>query len=288
MSIDASLLPARGIVAVAGPDAPDLLNRLFTNSTLEMTRGEARYAAFLSPQGKLLYDFLVVAADGTEPTLLLDCVASQAADLAKRLNFQKLRAQVTVADRSAELGVAAVWGAQPQPADGLVVRDPRADALGWRVVDARDRLAASYPEATARYEAHRIRLAIPQGGSDFAYGDAFAHDANLDHLNGVDFKKGCYVGQEVVARVHFRKSARKRVVPVRFDTAPPAGAEIRAGDVSLGTIGSVAAGEGLALVRLDRLADAIAAGMPVTADGRPLQIAVPASFAPAMSSKAHV
>ena len=284
---ESSFLSERGIVAVGGADAPDLLHRLFTNSTLAMAGGDARYAAFLSPQGKLLFDFIVVAAPDEEtPLFLLDCLARQAADLTKRLNFQKLRAKVTVTDRSAAFGVAAVWGAAPPPAENLVVRDPRHPDLGWRVIGPRTVLAAAYPDTPGRYAAHRIGLGVPQGGVDFVYGDAFAHDANLDHLHGVDFKKGCYVGQEVVARVHFRKSARKRIVPVRFAAPPASGAEVMAAEIHLGTLGSVGASEGLALLRLDRLAEAEAAGLPISAGGQTLEVTVPPALSLA-AAKAH-
>jgi tRNA-modifying protein YgfZ len=117
-------------------------------------------------------------------------------------------------------------------------------------------------------------LGVPKGGIDFPYGDAFVHDADLDWLNGVDFQKGCYPGQEVVARVHFRKSARKRILKVRFDGPPPApGSEVKMGDINIGHIGSVAGARGLAMLRLDRVEDARAAGTPLMAGAAALDVA---------------
>jgi hypothetical protein len=138
--------------------------------------------------------------------------------------------------------------------------------MGLRVIAPREALARLKDAGEAAYEAHRIAQGVPKGGVDFAYGDAFVHDVNLDLMNGVDFKKGCYVGQEVVARVHFRKSARKRIAKIHFDgPAPEPGTQILAGDTNIGQIGSMAGTEGLAMIRLDRLEDARAAGAVVKA-----------------------
>lgn len=243
----------RGLVRVSGTDAAILLQGLATNDVLALEAGSARYAALLSPQGKILCDFLVLAEDGG---YALDCPRAEAAGLARRLNFYKLRAKASVADVSEE------WGVQVDVPEGSgAYRDPRHPDLGWRRIVAR---AAVEPEGAA-YEARRIALGVPSGGRDFAYGDTFPHEANLDRLHGLDFKKGCYVGQEVVSRVEHRGLARKRVVRVTFDgPAPPAGAEIKAGDVALGVMATSAAGHGLAMARLDRLAEAGGAGI---ADG---------------------
>ena len=122
------------------------------------------------------------------------------------------------------------------------------------------------------YEAHRIALGVPRGGLDFAYGDAYPHETDMDQLGGVDFDKGCYVGQEVVSRVEHRASARARVVPIAYDDlAPDAGTPVMAGDKQVGTLGSTAQGRGLALLRLDRVADALARGVPLTSGGIPIR-----------------
>ncbi len=128
----------------------------------------------------------------------------------------------------------------------------------------------------AGYEAHRIALGIPRGGSDFIYGDAFPHETDMDQLGGVDFAKGCYIGQEVVSRIEHRGSARTRIVSITYDGfAPEAGMGVIAGDKNVGTLGSTADGRGLAMLRLDRIEDALAAGAPITAGGVPLRIAKP-------------
>ena len=130
--------------------------------------------------------------------------------------------------------------------------------------------------AASEYEAHRIALGVPQGGIDFKYGDAFPHETDMDQLGGVDFAKGCYVGQEVVSRIEHRGTARTRAVPIRYDgAAPEAGAAIMAGERQVGTMGSAMGGRGLALLRLDRVADALALGEPLTGGGVPIHLVKP-------------
>ncbi len=145
-------------------------------------------------------------------------------------------------------------------------RQPRPPAdLGATLVDA---------EA---YDAHRIALGVPRGGNDFSYGDTFPHEADMDQLAGVDFDKGCYIGQEVVSRVEHRATARNRVVPIAFDEfAPIPGLPVMAGDKPIGMVGSSAKGRGLALLRLDRVADALASGTPLTAGGIAIRVVKPA------------
>jgi tRNA-modifying protein YgfZ len=275
MDKGASLLADRGIIKISGAEALGFLHRLVTNSLLDLEPGTARYAALLSGQGKLLFDFFVVPlAEGPEAGCLLDCLRSQIPDLAKKLNLHKLRVPITIEDVSASLAVAAIWGEPPPDSfSGLAFADPRAEGLGLRLIAPPSSLAfATTPQDD--YEAHRTALGVPKGGIDFPYGDAFVHDADLDWLNGVDFQKGCYPGQEVVARVHFRKSARKRILKVRFDGPPPApGSEVKMGDINIGHIGSVAGARGLAMLRLDRVEDARAAGTPLMAGAAALDVA---------------
>ena len=270
-----AFLEDRGIVEVEGPDARALLQRLVTSDVAGLRAGEARYAALLSPQGKVLVDFLVLDAAGHDggDRFLLDCPSWLAPDLTRRLNLYRLRAAVHITDRSATLGVAAHWPDRPDRELQSYV-DPRHPELGYRFVVEREGWT---PDAEARdaYDAHRIVLGIPEGGRDFAYGDAFPHDANLDRLAGVDFGKGCYVGQEVVSRVHHRGTARKRIAPVTFaGAAPGVGAEVKVGEIAIGTMGSSMAGRGLAMVRTDRVAEAAALGAPAVADGVRLVIAL--------------
>jgi folate-binding protein YgfZ len=277
----AAALADRGVVAVTGPDAAAFLQGLVTNDVTAMPTATARYAALLAPQGKILFDFLVVPDGGG---YLLDCPAALAPDLARRLGVYRLRAKVMIEDRSALLGVVALWGADAATraaalapdTPNLAYPDPRHADLGWRVIVGRqafDELASRSPADDAAYDAWRIACGVPKGGPDFPYGDTFTHEANLDRLHGLDFKKGCYVGQEVVSRIEHRGLARKRIAPVRFDGAAPAvGAAISAGDIGLGVMGSAADGRGLAMVRLDRLAEAAAAGVPIVAAGVALAI----------------
>ena len=179
----------------------------------------------------------------------LDCAAAQAADLAKRLGFYKLRAKVTIADESANRAVVAFWGGEPEHASGwLIYADPRDSRLGFRAILPRAAAAAIGSEHVDMYEGLRIGVGAPKGGLDFAYGDAFPHDANFDLLNGVDFDKGCYVGQEVVSRMKHRGTARKRIARVKTEgPAPPPGTPVLDRELAVGTLGSSSGREALAL-----------------------------------------
>ncbi|MGJ0507523.1 MAG: YgfZ/GcvT domain-containing protein [Methylocystis sp.] len=251
----AIVLADRGVIEVSGEDAAKFLHNLATNDIASLKPGEARFAALLTPQGKILFDFLAFAlGDGR---FLLDCPLSLAADLEKRLNMYKLRAKLTVTNLSGRLDAVAFPEAEAPPdvAALALAPDPRSAALGWRALDEKGRIAAA--GALDEYEARRIRAGVPKGGVDFAYGDAFPHEADMDLFAGVDFKKGCYVGQEVVSRMKHRNLVRKRVTPYRAPGgAPQPGEPIRAGEIEIGVTGSSLGDEGLALIRLDRLADA--------------------------------
>ena len=271
---DQDTVTGRGVVEVAGAEARALLQRLVTNDIETLAPAEARYAALLTPQGKILVDFFIVSAPTPEEPerFLLDCPAALAADLAKKLTLYRLRAKVTVADRSTDMTAVPLTRETASGDAGTVVfPDPRDPDLGFRVVGPRpavDAMAAS-PEFDRD---RRIAAGVPQGGLDFPYGDTFPHEANLDRIAGVDFRKGCYVGQEVVSRMQHRATTRKRVTRFSAEVMPPSGADVRAGDLPLGTVGSVGPGSGLALLRLDRVADARAAGTPLLADGHPITV----------------
>ncbi|QBR71202.1 folate-binding protein [Beijerinckiaceae bacterium] len=272
------LLNDRGIIRMSGGETSKFLHRVITNSVLSIPEGESRYSGLLTAQGKLIIDFFVVPLpEGPEAGFLLDCPREYAADLVKRLNLHKMRAKIEIEDQSETLGVAAIFeGEAPGGVGGIVYRDMRAPGMGLRMIAPRETLLKLMGADATRYEAHRVAQGVPKGGVDFAYGDTFVHDANLDLLNGVDFKKGCYVGQEVVARVHFRKSARKRIVKIHFNGAAQAtGTPITAGETPIGQVGSTAGDEGLAMVRLDRLEDARTAGAVTMAEGVPLEIVLP-------------
>jgi tRNA-modifying protein YgfZ len=269
MTNKAVFLEDRGVVRVEGEDAPGFLQGLLTNDVEGLNAGEARYAALLTPQGKILFDMIVSRRASETPSFLLDCAADQAADLAKRLGFYKLRAKVVVADASAEYGVAVIWGATPESsADGVAFADPRDSRLGWRAILPRANAAAFGTAHLREYEALRIAAAAPKAGVDFAYADAFPHDANLDLLHGVDFDKGCFVGQEVVSRMRHRGAVRKRVVRVRLSAdAPDPRTPVVAGELAVGTLGSSSGREALAMLRLDRTEEALSAGRTLSAGG---------------------
>jgi len=271
----AALLPDRSVVKVSGDDARKFLNGLATCDMARVTPAAARFAALLTPQGKIIVDFIVAEAPAEDGGgFFLDCPRALAAALVEKLNFYKLRAKVVCEDLSEALGVMAVWGGTATTEYGLCYADPRLPALGNRVVlpphvaaEAAADLGATLAEADA-YEAHRIALGVPRGGADFIYGDTFPHEADMDQLAGVDFDKGCYVGQEVVSRVQHRNSARNRVVPFLYDgPAPLGGLPVVAGEREIGMFGSAAQGRGLALVRLDRVAEAQAAGQTISSGG---------------------
>jgi tRNA-modifying protein YgfZ len=273
----AALLPDRGVVKVAGEDARKFLNGLLTTDIAKVTPERAAFAALLTPQGKIMVDMIVAEAAAEDGGgFFLDCPRALGKTLVDRLNFYKLRAKVTAEDLSAVLGVMAIWDGAGETEYGLCYADPRLSALGMRCMlpphvaaEAAGDLGAALVEAS-EYEAHRITLGAPRGGVDFNYNDTFPHEADMDQLNGIDFEKGCYVGQEVVSRVEHRATARKRVVPVTFeDFAAEAGVPVLAGDIQIGVMGSSVrgSGRGLAMLRLDRAAEALAAGTPVTSGG---------------------
>ncbi len=291
--MQAALLPDRGVLKVAGDDARRFLNGLATNDIGKVSPQSPRYAALLTPQGKIIADFIVAEAPADDGGgFFLDLPRALAKLVVDKLNFYRLRAKVEVADLSDALGVMAVWDGQSRViADteyGLCYADPRLPALGMRVVlpaplaaEAAADLGAKLVEPEA-YEAHRIALGVPRGGEDFAYGNTFPHEADMDQLAGVDFDKGCYIGQEVVSRVEHRASARNRLVPIAYDDyAPSSGLPVMAGDKEIGTLGSTAKGRGLALIRLDRLADALTAGLPLICGNIPIRVLKPdwATFA---------
>ena len=280
----AALLPERGVVKVAGEDARKFLNGLLTADLARVAPERAAFAALLTPQGKIMADMIVAEAPAEDGGgFFLDCPRALAPTLAERLNFYRLRAKVTVEDLSPALGVMAAWDGGTDTEYGLCYADPRLAALGLRCMlppdlaaEAAADLGAALVDAS-EYEAHRIALGAPRGGLDFQYNDAFPHEADMDQLNGIDFDKGCYVGQEVVSRVEHRGTARKRVLPVTFaDFGPEAGVAVRVGEMEVGTMGSSARGRGLAMLHLGRIGDALAAGRPIVAGGITLHPVKPA------------
>jgi hypothetical protein len=250
----AGRLAGRAVLAISGPDAGHFLHNLLTADVEHLADGEARYAALLSPQGKILFDMLVLRrGEG----FLIDCAAGQRDALLKRLGLYKLRAQVEITPRD-DLAV----GVSPSKITGGFP-DPRTPTVGWRMIGE-----APGDEAHG-YDASRIAAGLADSEADLGSGEFFPHEANLDQLGGVSFRKGCYVGQEVVSRMEHRGTARSRILPVTLaGGTPPKGTDLRAGDKQVGTLLSGEGDQALALIRLDRLAEAAgpleAGGVAVT------------------------
>lgn len=261
-------LADRAVLQVSGPDAKNFLQGLVTNDVERVMPGRAIYAALLAPQGKILFDFLIAERDGA---FLLDASAGQSEELLKRLRMYKLRAPIELALRP-DLAVFAIWeksGALEQPGEWTSFRDPRLPALGWRVIAPSDHpfLTANAKGDSGAYADHRLALGVPDSAD--VVGE-FLLDANGEELNGVDFRKGCYVGQEVTARMKHKAQPRRRLVPVVVDgdTLPPGTKLV---DDTGREIGKFAGGQGsraMASVRLDRLKDATA----LSAGGRHARI----------------
>jgi folate-binding protein YgfZ len=282
----AAFLPDRGVVKVSGEDGRNFLNGLITTDAMQLAAGQGRFGALLTPQGKIIVDFLITEAPaGHGGGFLMDCPRPLAQDLTNKLGFYKLRAKVAVENLSDNMGVIAAWDGEPAMKPDLAFKDPREPSLGWRILAPQELaqkvaalIVAESVDDTV-YEAHRIACGAPRGGLDFMYGDAFPHETNMDRLHGVDFDKGCYVGQEVVSRMQHRGTARTRTVKVVFDDfASETGRPILAGEKQVGTMGSAVGPNGLALVRIDRVADALDSGVKLTSGGLALRLVDPGSI----------
>jgi tRNA-modifying protein YgfZ len=279
----AALLTDRAAIRITGADAVRFLNGLVTSEVAALVPGEARFAALLTPQGKIIADFLLVAvAEDEGGGFVIDAPRALAEELMKRLAFYRLRAKVDIAARP-DLVIAVALDGLPPEDLGLAYDDPRAAGLGRRVVlpaqGAEAALAAAgfALDNEAEWQARRIAQGVPEGGKDFNYGDTFPHEADMDQLAGVDFEKGCFIGQEVVSRMQHRGTARNRVVPVAYDGAAPLpGIEAKVGERNVGFMGSAVGGRGLAMLRLDRVAEGMARGETLSAGGVALTLAKPA------------
>jgi folate-binding protein YgfZ len=254
-----ALLPHRAVIAVTGADARSFLNGLLTNSVDAVAPGRAVWAGLLSAQGKALFDMLLF--DDGAGGIWLDVEAGRAAELLKRLSLYKLRAQVSLALRE-DLAVAATWGG-PAPSAAASATDPRLPALGHRLIGA-----GFTPTTTAdAYQAHRLANGVGEGSSDFGVDQLLWLETNADALNGVDFAKGCYVGQENTARMHYRNKVRKRFLPVRCAHGWPEGeTSIRSGDAAAGDLKSICGELGLALMRVDFI------DKPLTIGGQAVEV----------------
>lgn len=245
----------RAVLRVGGAGARDFLQGLVTNDTGRLDHG-AVYAALLTPQGKYLFDFFLVA-DGSD--VLLDVKADRAAALAQRLGLYRLRAPVTIGP--AELEVA--LGLGPAPQGPRVVADPRDPGLGWRayVPDAAALAAGMPPLGLGRQAALRVALGVPETGLELIPDESYILEMGFERLGGVDFRKGCYVGQEVTARMKHKTDLRKGLARVAVEgPVPPPGTEITDGERAVGTLHTVAGGAGLAYLRFDRAEGAMQAG----------------------------
>jgi tRNA-modifying protein YgfZ len=284
--LKAALLPNRGVIRVAGEEARGFLDGLVTNAMAGVAPGQGIHAALLTPQGKVIADFFVTEADAEDGGgFYLDAPLVNVGDLAKRLGFYKLRAKVDIADMSGELGVMALWGGAVEASGlGLAFADPRVAALGIRAILHRSQAEALTAEAGAglvgaeAYHAHRVAHALPEPGFDYLPSEVFPHELNMDQLGGIDFKKGCYVGQEVVSRMEHRGTARSRAVQLAYEggVTVSEGAAVLAGDRPIGKAGSGSGGRGVAIIRLDRAAEALAAGEPIVAGGVSAHVVKPA------------
>jgi folate-binding protein YgfZ len=236
-------LSDRAVIALEGAEARDLLQGLVTNDLSALLPGCGLYAALLAPQGKILFDFLVAEGDGA---LLLDCAATQAESLIRKLKLYRLRAKIEIALRP-QLSVYA--GLTGRPAERAVTfPDPRIPELGPRSIGAVAEMPADLP-GPAIYHAARLALGVPEG-TDFGSDTIFALDGGLDELHAIAFDKGCYVGQELTARMKHRGTDRKRILTVSADMAlPPAGTPVMAGGNAIGELVSVYGSKAFALTR---------------------------------------
>ncbi len=271
-AVNIAKLNDRGVINVAGADARVMLQGIITNDLDTLADDGAIHAGLLTPQGKILFSFFVICSGNA---LLIETSRGQIDPLMKRLAMYRLRADVTFEDISERYSVAAAWPTLPQRDGAIVFQDPRLAALGWRVlVENGDSEALSggwlingqvHQVDEGAYHAHRIACGVPEAERDYKLGDSYPHEALFDQLAGVSFSKGCYVGQEVVSRMQHRGKIRKRIVPVLADGPLEADVEIVAGSSVIGRIGSVNDNHGLALVRLDRAAEAIGKGLSCVA-----------------------
>ncbi|MBO0129245.1 CAF17-like 4Fe-4S cluster assembly/insertion protein YgfZ [Agrobacterium burrii] len=262
-----AFLADRRLIRVSGTGAEEFLNNLITADVENLAEGEARASALLTPQGKILFDFLITR-DGTD--YLVETGAAEQDALLRRLTMYKLRAPIDLKAEATE-GVSIFWD-ENAPEAG--VRDGRFVKAG---VDVFRVPGASATGDAAAYDALRVEHGIAESGRDYALQDAFPHDVLMDVNDGVSFKKGCFVGQEVVSRMKHRGTARRRVVTVSAEGPLPAtGTEITANGKPVGTLGTVCGNTALAIVRIDRIADALASGTPLLAENVTVTVALPA------------
>ena len=283
---------ARGVIEVAGEDRVAFLQGLVSNDVEKASAARAIYAALLTAQGRYLFDFFIVAQGDA---LYLDAEAARLAELLKRLTIYRLRAKVSLADASARFAVAAAWGdgtsdrlglsgtgAATEFAGGVAYLDPRLEALGVRCLLPRERgcdaiAQAGFARADAvAYDRHRLAFGAPDGSRDLQIEKALLMESGFDELNGIDWQKGCYMGQELTARMKHRALVKKRLLPVTVAGAMPAsGTTITLDGGEAGELFSGRDGRAMALLRLDAVERA-ANGAALSAGGARVTLHKPA------------
>ena len=267
-----ALLTDRALISVSGPDAEHFLQNILTTDLDVLRLGEAKPGALLTPQGKILFDFLISRAG--DNGFRLECRAEIADDFVRRLMLYKLRAKVEIG-KVDQAFVTIAWGD-----DSTASQSDSTPLADTRFVDAAvNRLYGDGAENgdPGAWQALRIAHGIAESGTDYQLNDAFPHDVLLDETGGVGFRKGCYVGQEVVSRMQHRGTARRRVLIVQGQSPLPApGTELTVAGRPVGTLGSTAGTTGLAIARIDRIKAALDAGQPVLAGDVTVSLAIPA------------
>ncbi|RWE40321.1 MAG: folate-binding protein [Mesorhizobium sp.] len=267
-----ALLKDRALIIVSGPDAEHFLQNILTTDLDALGNGEAKPGALLTPQGKILFDFLISRAG--ENAFRIECRADVSDDFIRRLMLYKLRAKVEIA-KSEQTLVTVAWRNESiaSESDSTAVADRRFGDEGV----TRFYAGTADTGDIAAWQAFRIAHGIAESGPDYALGDAFPHDVLLDEMGGVGFKKGCYVGQEVVSRMQHRGTARRRVLIVEAGLPlPPVGTELTVEGRSVGTLGSSVGTSGLAIARIDRVKAALDVGQPILAGDAPVMLTIPA------------
>ncbi|MER8510749.1 MULTISPECIES: folate-binding protein YgfZ [unclassified Mesorhizobium] len=261
----------RALLSVSGPDAEHFLQNILTTDLDVLGSSEAKPGALLTPQGKVLFDFLISRAG--ENAFRLECRAETADDFMRRLTLYKLRAKVQISKLDQPV-VTVLW--ESASTASQFESAPFADARFVDAIVKRSYDGTAEGGDLAAWQAFRIAHGIAESGSDYQLGDAFPHDVLLDEIGGVGFKKGCYVGQEVVSRMQHRGTARRRVLIVSAERSLPAsGAELTVEGRPVGTLGSTAGTTGLAIARIDRVKAAFDAGLPILADDVAVSLTIP-------------
>jgi folate-binding protein YgfZ len=242
-------LQNRGFLRLSGPDRLTFLQGLVSNDVNKVAPGQAVYSCLLTPQGKFLHDFFLIAEG---ESLLIECEADRRVDLAQRLKVYKLRSKIEIAE--ADYAVFAAFGPTLLPLDVIIYRDPRSPALGTRMLLPAGASIDAMPIPFDIYDRFRIAEAVPDGSRDMEVGKAILLENNIDLLNGVAWDKGCYTGQELTARTRYRGLVKKRLMPVRIaGRVPPAGTPLIEKGSEVGEMRSASGDLGLALLRLERL-----------------------------------